>query len=399
MDRRKNVLFLPRWYPNRYDPMPGLFIRRHALSVSVKYNVSVLYVHLSPSGQQQKFEVLRSNDSGIHELTVYCKASNCKPGILASIINLIRFFRAHIAGFRLISKEVGQPDIIHVNVLTRLGVIALVYKWLTGIPYVITEHWTRYLPGMDNFNGLFRKLLTRTVVRHASAVMPVTENLKNAMISHGLTNDNYRVIPNVVDTSLFVPDHSNEGRPQASILHVSCFDDRQKNITGILSVLKRLSEKRTDWHCTMVGEGIDFEKIVAYAQSLGLSGTMVDFTGLKENEELARLMQQADFQVMFSRYENFPVVIPESFACGVPFISTHVGGIAEYIHEEQGLLIKSEDEDALLSAIEDLIDHHGRYNPESIRKYAIDNFSNEVIGNQIAAVYQDVLARKKNTND
>lgn len=395
MNRRKNVLFLPRWYPNLYDPMPGLFIRRHALSVSAKYNVSVLYVHLSPSSQPQKFEVLRSIDYGIHELTIYCKASSCKPGMLASIINLIRFFRAHIAGFRLIQREAGRPDIIHVNVLTRLGVIAMVYKWLTGVPYVITEHWTRYLPGMDNFKGWFRKILSRIVVRQASAVMPVTENLKNAMISHGLRNDNYRVIPNVVNTSLFVPDHSAGRRPQASILHVSCFDDRQKNISGMLRVLKRLSEKRNDWHCTLVGEGIDFEEIVAYAQSLELTDSQVDFTGLKENEELAKLMQQADFQVMFSRYENFPVVIPESFACGVPFISTDVGGIAEYIYEEQGLLVKSEDENALLAAIEDMIDHRDRYDSRSIRQYAVNHFSNEVIGSQIAAVYGEVLARRK----
>jgi len=394
MEQRKNVLFLPRWYPNRYDPMPGLFIRRHALSVSGEFNVTVLYVHLLPSDQSEKYEISRGNDSGINEITVYFRASNCKPGVAASIINLFRFFRAHIIGFRIINKEAGSPELIHVNVLTRLGVIALVYKWLKGVPYVITEHWTRYLPGMDNFNGWLRKQLSRIVVRNASAVMPVTENLKNAMILHGLTNENYRVIPNVVDTSLFVPDHSADRKSKASILHVSCFDDRQKNITGILRVLKRLAEKRTDWHCTMVGEGIDFVKIVAYAQSLGLTDKLVDFTGLKENRELAKLMQQADFQLMFSRYENFPVVIPESFACGVPFISTNVGGIAEYIHEEQGLLIKSEDENALLAAIEDMIDHRGRYNHESIRQYAVDNFSNEVIGNQIAAVYQDVLARK-----
>jgi len=395
MNRRKNVLFLPRWYPNRYDPMPGIFIRRHAISVSAKYNVSVLYVHLTPSAKRQKFEISHCNDSEINELTIYCKACSSKLGILASIINFFRLFRAYYAGFRLISRDTGKPDIVHVNVLTRHGVIALIYKWLTGVPYVITEHWTRYLPGMDTYNGWFRKLLSRMVVRNASAVMPVTENLKNAMISHGLRNDNYRVIPNVVNTSLFVPDHSAGRRPQASILHVSCFDDRQKNISGMLRVLKRLSEKRTDWHCTLVGEGIDFVKIVAYAQSLGLAGTVVDFTGLKENKELAKLMQQADFQVMFSRYENFPVVIPESFACGVPFISTDVGGIAEYIHEEQGLLVKSEDENALLAAIEDMIDHRDRYDSRSIRQYAVNHFSNEVIGSQIAAVYGEVLARRK----
>lgn len=395
MNRPKNVLFLPRWYPNRYDPMPGLFIRRHAVSVSAMCNVAVLYVHLVTGDQEEKFEISRSSDFGISEFTVYCRAGNSKLKMIVPVISTLSYIRAHFIGFGIIRKEWGSPDIVHVNVLTRLGVIALFYKWLTGIPYVITEHWTRYLPGMDSYSGWFRKLLSRMVVRNASAVMPVTENLKNAMIMHGLTNENYRVIPNVVDTSLFVPDHSWEPKAYTSILHVSCFDDRQKNISGILRVLKRLTEKRTDWHCTLVGEGIDFQKLVQYAESLGLKDDLVTFTGLKENEELAKLMRQADFQVLFSRYENFPVVIPESFACGVPFISTDVGGIAEYIHQDQGLLVKSEDENALLTAIDDMIVRHSRYNRESIRQYAIDHFSNEVIGSQIAAVYGEVLAHRK----
>jgi glycosyltransferase involved in cell wall biosynthesis len=394
MERLENVLFLPRWYPSRYDPMPGLFIRRHAISVSEKFNVSMLYVHLSPSDQAKKFEIFRSDDFGIREVTVYYQGSRCKTGLVASIINMVRFFRANILGFRVVKKESGSPDIIHVNVLTRLGVIALIYKLLKGVPYVITEHWTRYLPGMDNFNGWLRKRLSRVVVWNASAVMPVTRNLQNAMELHGLSNNNYKVIPNVVNTSLFVPDYSKKDSSKALILHVSCFDDRQKNITGILRVLKRVSEKRTDWYCKMVGEGIDFQKITDYAKTLGLKDSLVEFTGLKENEELAKLMQQAEFQVMFSRYENFPVVIPESFACGVPFISTDVGGIAEYIYEEQGVLVQSENEDALLAAIEDMLDNRDRFNPHAIRQYALDNFSNEVIGNQIASVYRDVLTQK-----
>ena len=42
---RIHVLYLPRWYPNRYDPMPGLFIERHGLSVLKHCDISVLYVH------------------------------------------------------------------------------------------------------------------------------------------------------------------------------------------------------------------------------------------------------------------------------------------------------------------------------------------------------------------
>lgn len=335
----KHILFLPRWYPNRYDPMPGLFIRRHALSVSKEWQVSVLYVHTDFNKIKSGYEIEAFHNDGITEVIVYTRAFHTGIAKLDSLLNLYRFFKAHLKGYRILRETLPTPALTHVNVLTRCGVVALFLKVFKWIPFVITEHWTRYLPGMDSFNGGFRKWISRIVVRNSSAVLPVTLNLQKAMESHGLTNSNYVVIPNVVDTSLFQPHPLPPAERERMFLHVSCFDDKQKNISGILNVLKRLSEKRQDWKCIMVGEGIHFKELVAYAEELKLKDTFVQFTGLKENQELVRLMQKAQFQLMFSRYENLPVVIPESFACGVPFISTNVGGIAEHIHPQLGILL------------------------------------------------------------
>lgn len=371
--------------------MPGLFIRRHALSVSSFFKVAVLYVHLDIENKTKSYLIEHSNEQDIFEVRVYYRASEVAFNTLASFINLYHFFIAHVKGFRIMRKEFGIPDLLHVNVLTRLGFIALIYRLFTGVPYVITEHWTRYLPGMNNFNGWLRRKLTKLVVRKASAVLPVTFNLQLAMQKHGLYNFNFQVIPNVVDTGLFIPKDFPVNLSRKMFLHVSCFDDNQKNISGILRVLKKLSEKRQDWICIMVGEGIHLDRLVAYAYQLHLKDSFVVFTGLKENKELVALMQQACFQVMFSRYENLPVVIPESFACGVPFLSTNVGGIAEHINENLGLLIKSEDESALLAGIEYMLDNISKFDKETIRQYALDHFSNEVIGKQIRNVYDHIF--------
>ncbi len=391
---KKKVLFLPRWYPNRYDPMPGLFIRRHALSVAGIYDVAVLYIHPDTEMKGRPFEMVQSGEQGIYELSIYYQTSRSRMKWLASSINFYRFLLYHFLGFRRISKEFGKPDLLHVNVLTRLGFIALIYRIFNGKPYVITEHWTRYLPGMNNFRGVLRKRLTRMVVKHASAVMPVTLNLQKAMESHGLMNSNYRVIPNVVDTGFFVPSEVGQKDEKTRFIHVSCFDDNQKNISGILRVLKRLSLKRQDWICTLVGEGIHFRQLSELGEQLGLKDSFVTFAGLKESSELVTLMQQASFQFMFSRYENLPVVIPESFACGVPFISTRVGGIAEHIHPELGILVEPGDEAALQAAVEHMLDHRTDYDQKVIRQYALDHFSKEVIGKQIAGVYREILLKK-----
>lgn len=391
LNQNLKVLYLPRWYPNRYDPMPGLFIERHARSVSGHVRVAVLYIHQDDRLVKGNMEVERFQDEELLQLKIYYRPSRMPLPVLKSMINICRYIKYHYRGLRMLKKEFGNPDIIHVNVLTRLGMIALSYKWLSGTPYVITEHWTRYLPHIDNYRGLLRRAVTRLVVSKASAVMPVTENLRKAMVSHGLRNGNYQVIPNVVDMEMFDIREDISGRAKKSFIHVSCFEDKQKNISGILRVLKRLSEQRTDWACQMVGEGIHLEKLISYAKELNIESRFVFFHGLKENDDLAGMMAEADFQVMFSRFENLPVVILESFACGVPVLSTDVGGISEYINDEMGLLIRSEDEDKLLEKISFMLDNHEEYNKIKIREYAKNHFSKEVIGARLSEVYTSVV--------
>jgi len=369
--------------------MPGLFIERHARSVSTFADIAILYIH-----QDDKLEALYetdiTRDNELLQIRIYYRSIRCRiPGV-APILNLFRFLTYHRKGFKLIKSDFGKPDLLHVNVLTRLGMIALLYKWMTGTPYVITDHWTRYLPHMDNFRGFLRKNVSRLVARNASAILPVTDNLRKAMERHGLRNNNYQIIPNVVDMNMFqIADRPLDFKKH--FIHVSCFEDKQKNISGILRVLKRLSQIRTDWTCGMIGEGIHLDKLINYARELGIEGQFVKFHGLKENEELACLMAAADFQVLFSRFENLPVVILESYACGVPVLSTNVGGISEHLNKDLGILIKSEDEDELLNQLNFMLDHRNNYEKVKIREYSEKHFSREVIGKQLFEVYKQVL--------
>jgi glycosyltransferase involved in cell wall biosynthesis len=371
--------------------MPGLFIERHARSVARHADVSLLYVH--PDDRiREKAEVEIVRDEELLQVRIYFRRAKCWLAGLQPLLNTLRYLKYHWKGLRIIRKEAGKPDILHVNVLTRLGVIALIYKWLTGKPYVITEHWTRYLPQMDNYRGRLRKAMTRLVVRQASAVMPVTENLRRAMESKGLKNHRYRIIPNVVDVEMFRPGAEHRTpRGKIHILHVSCFEDRQKNISGILRVLDHIGKYRSDWECHMVGEGIHFDHLKGEARRMGLGPDRVIFHGLKENEELAALMASADFQLLFSRFENLPVVILESYSCGVPVLSTDVGGIREHLNEDLGILIASENEEELERQINHMMDHYPDFSKEKIRAYACDHFSREVIGRQLYSVYREVL--------
>jgi glycosyltransferase involved in cell wall biosynthesis len=95
--------------------------------------------------------------------------------------------------------------------------------------------------------------------------------------------------------------------------------------------------------------------------------------------------------VLFSNFENLPCVIVEAFASGVPVLSTAVGGIAEILSPERGILIQQGDENALLQGMNTLLDHSQDYDREAIRDYAIKTFAAQNIGQQIFEEYEKVV--------
>lgn len=381
-----HVLYLPRWYPNRYDPMPGLFIQRHGIAASSQVYVSVLYVHMDDQENASPYNFEVTEENGLFRVTVYAKRSKAR---FSTLINLIRYLKAHRLGLEQIKKYRGEPDLVHVHVLTRLGIVACLYKFFTGTPYVITEHWTRYLPIRKEFKGFFRKRITRFVVKKAGAVMPVSEDLQKAMSSHKLRNKNYIIVPNVVDTELFKPDFEHHNLKK-KFIHLSCFLDSHKNISGILNVLHKLSQNRNDFECIMIGDGPDYEYLQNYSKEKGLEN-IVTFTGLLEGKKLAEQLRQADAMIMFSNHENLPVVILESFACGIPVISSRVGGIHEHLKPERGQLIERGNEAELFEKLNTFLEKPEKYDKERIRKYALDHFSNAVVGKQLFDIYLSMI--------
>ena len=409
---RKHIVFLARWYPHRYDPMFGLFVQRHAEAAALFNDITVVYCQQTTDNGQQtcrdvstipmnnkqdivaasmhhnknNFEIVRTLENNVDTIRIYYKKPKNK------IMSLLRFYRANMIGLRLGRKDGrGEPrpyDLIHVHILTRLGVVAWIQKLLHKTPYIITEHWSRYLPGND-FGGFIRKLATKIVVRNAKSVTVVTDNLAKAMQNHGLKNDNYVVLPNVVNLDMF---HISEKKNNTlcKIIHVSCFEDKSKNISGLLESLKIIEGKGIDFQCTLIGDGMDFDLMKAKAKELQLINK-VSFTGLLEGQKLADELASGDFLVLSSNYENMPVVILEALASGLPVVSTNVGGIKEMIDETKGILVEPRNKEALAEAIIKMIETHNEYDPNYLRKSVIEKYGYESVGRMLSGMYHKEL--------
>ena len=102
---------------------------------------------------------------------------------------------------------------------------------------------------------------------------------------------------------------------------------------------------------------------------------------------VAEEVRSASVFVSFSNFENQPCSILEALCCGVPVISTNVGGISEIIDSENGILIEPRNESQLLKALEDIIDQYHKFDREKISDDAKKKFSFDTVGRQLYSLY------------
>lgn len=287
------------------------------------------------------------------------------------------------------------PDVVQLNVIQKQGLLAIWLKRRYHIPYVIVEHWSGYLPENGQFMRMpaFKRRLYARIAREASVLLGVSNRLIEAMRACGVTNSDTRKINNVVDGFFFEASGvKSQESGRKTILHVSCFDERAKNVKGLLRAAKRLSEKQQDWQLVLVGDGIDYKETRAYAQELQIPEQLLRWTGELTPREVSNEFDNADIFVLPSRYENAPVVISESLAKGVPVVATKVGGIPEMVNADCGILIEPNNDSQLTEALQTMLDHYPEYDAKVIRQ-AGKPYSFAKVGRQLKDIYEQVQAR------
>ena len=165
--------------------------------------------------------------------------------------------------------------------------------------------------------------------------------------------------------------------------------DDNKNPKGILMACKKTKVMGYDFELLMVG--ILDDSILEMAKQLDLSKDFVTFKPAISYAEVAKEMQHSSALLLFSGFESLPCVILEAFCCGLPVISSRVGGIDEVIDNENGILVESGKVEELVVAICKMIDNYVVYNRYSIAQKAAQKFSYDVVGQQYFDQYKRLL--------
>lgn len=383
------ALWLASWYPNIADPTNGDFVQRHAIAASRYCKTDVIHVwedekHNIPSKHESYIQV----NEYLFEHSIVFPTVQIFP-FLNKLINQFRYFALYRKAIQQYILKNGKPDIVHVHIPMKAGLLALWLKRKYTIPFVVTEHWAIYNSyAPDNFQKRTQwfKYYTKKILLEAACFLPVSKELGNA-VQQTVAVTPFNVIPNVADINHF---NFQQPLPHTNFrfVHVSTMI-YQKNPESILRVFQQLVEVYPAAELVMVGPCPSSVK--AIAQKLPCFPEKITFTGSLNYAEVATELKAADALILFSHYENLPCVIIEALCCGVPVISSDVGGISEIIDSANGILVPPSNEEELFKAMITMMQNQDHFDRKQISQSAINKFSYEVVGKQIANIYEGVI--------
>lgn len=354
--------------------MDGLFVRKYAQAVARYNEVCVLFLYSHP--QVKSLEVSQQLLEGVREITIYYPKGN--------------YLRASIIGVKQVYKTFGKPDIIHANIVLRPIIQAFILHLFWQRPYLITEHWSGFLPQNGTYihhNRVYR-WLCEVLYKRAKVILPVSRLLQQSMINCGIQGI-FKVVYNVVD-DFFYNDVPIERPVKKTLVHICCFNERAKNTRMLLQAVKVLSMQRTDFQLIILGTGEDFLLVKKYSEELQLND-VVSFVGEVPPMEVHRYLLQADGLVMSSHYETAGVVFEEAMACGKPIVSTKVGILQELFEKSNrnafGIVVEDNTNiSSFANAIDEMLNNLSSFDSNTIRQYA-KAFQYDTIGKELNDIY------------
>lgn len=144
----------------------------------------------------------------------------------------------------------------------------------------------------------------------------------------------------------------------------------------------------------IAGDGPDSERVSKVAAE---SGCRLEMLGRVPNAILPPLMAGAAIYVICSEYEGHPKSLVEAMACGCACIGTDSPGIRNQIRDGENGILADGTVDGLAGAIRRIVDNDGlkKRIRAGARKYAIENFSLEVLADKESKILAGLCAETK----
>lgn len=376
---KQQVLIISFWNPTETNPQQGIFIQDQAAAVcSQREDVTFLQINVLHSKniilKKEVKESLFFNNRKItiNLFSLFWKFYFVNPWLLAGIVKriLLRYF-----------PEI-KPVLIHSNVIFPCGIVANLLAQEYHSELIISEHWSKAEKLLKH--PLYGKTALRVYLKN-HMVITVSKFLA-ARIEAATGHKNIKVIPNIVNTSLF----SYKPKPVYDGINLVCTcvatwkpPKRLELITDSLALFARESGCRVILN--VVGRGPQTESLKMDEVPENLS---IIRHGYLEKQEIASLLRGSHLFLHASEIETFSIVTAEALSTGTPVLVSDRGALPELVHEQNGLLAENNSASWNKKICEII---NKRFDNELIAHENQARFSAEIIGKSILELYNKVL--------
>lgn len=188
-------------------------------------------------------------------------------------------------------------------------------------------------------------------MRHAQAVIAVSNDLKKKMVAMGVQEKKIQVIYNGVDSGEFKPQtvaRSLQLKPPI-VLYVGTLK-ASKGSSDLLTAFLKIAAQKPEAQLYYLGAGPDQARLQAEVEAANVT-ERVHFIGQVSHDQLAGWYNRSSIVCLPSHGEGVPNVLLEAMACGRPVVATRVGGIPEIVPGAAGILVPPRDPGALAAAL------------------------------------------------
>ena len=372
-------------------PYNGDFIKRHAEAVSIYEDVRVIYVVRDLNGDVTKDVFIEELvKGGLTEKIVYYYIPSTGFSIVDKYVSEKKYRKYFKNAVTEYLKKSGIPSLAHVHVGMKAGMIARWLKKKHSVPYIISEHWSGFLQEATekiDEQPFYIRSLWKKVVAGASAFSAVSNYLAESIKKY-FSLHKIKIIPNVVDTSIFYPLPTNQ--TASHFIHISSLSEL-KNPTNIFKAFAIVKKKYPQAILQVVGPVHKQLKELTIALQLEKN---ISFYEEMSQQQLAEFVRQSLSLVLYSSYETFGCVIIEANACGIPVIVSDIPVFHETVEDGvNGFFAKKDDTQALAERMIEMIINQSVFNRDTIAKKTASLYNYETVGKQFSNWYAEILSK------
>lgn len=335
------------------------------------------------ANQTRQLKALLQQDGAIVELVAV--NAPYRPAFAGRIVGLRALFRL-VPYIVNLYKAVGKAQVVHV--MANSG-----WSWHLFAAPAIWISYLRRTPVIVNYRGghaetFFAKSWRKVQfsLRHASAVLVPSMFLQDVFTCY---KQPCAIVPNILDHTLFYP--AQEPKPEPVLAPHFIVTRNLEAIYDVSTAIKAFEliyQLYPNATLTIAGTGPLLAQLQQQVQQCGLEQA-VCFTGRLDSTQMAKLYRSADMMLNSSLVDNSPNSVIEAMACGVPVISTNVGGIPQLVTDKtDALLTEPGDYQAMFNHAQQLL------TSPALRQHLVQNglrnsnrFHWQIVGRQLARHY------------